>query len=526
MPRPRLPECVVAGETGMVSLLSLLAVLGLLVLFGLLANVGRTANQKVEVQNGADAVAYSGGNQLARGMNTVTAVNHLIGELSAFVILHHGFGGDPLVGRGQAPTTPNAERVLLPASYQLAVVASRLGGFPEPNKDGYEKVRDKPDDDARDVGGALWDSRIRLKHIAVWSYTIHAIGGFLSAVAQYIPVFGPIIKGVLTVLFIAPAIVFEYKAYQEALVLNALEQGAKALKPVRQVVERAIIPGLRYYTVAVYWNTPRVAEVAAEEVGNRGLVEGKLFPGFLKNPSWPLLALPLTPEGERPTVPVRSQLLRATTPWVQYWRVPWLRFGEDALLLARFKPHYWDRTDEYSLTLTDRFRREGGVLLYHLNGYDPDREEKGSEEWQTADGSRQADRQFAVVGFGHRGRAETASYGVFRQANPHGIAAYAQAFVYNANPNPRTTGGGLQPRVAYDTLNWVSPVFDHPGQRPVDTDRYSPIPNVAEPRVRVNWQVKLVPATRVADSIWFQRGELGEVMRRTAPFHLGMTGTH
>jgi len=60
----------------------------------------------------------------------------------------------------------------------------------------------------------------------------------------------------------------------------------------------------------------------------------------------------------------------------------------------------------------------------------------------------------------------------------------------------------------------------------LDDDTYSPVPNVPEPRIRVNWQVKLVPATRVTDSIWFQQGDLGTVMRRTTPIHLNLSGTH
>jgi hypothetical protein len=205
-------------------------------------------------------------------------------------------------------------------------------------------------------------------------------------------------------------------------------------------------------------------------------------------------------------------------------RVPWLQFGEDALLLARFKPHYWERTDEYALTLTDRFRNERGVRLYILEGYEPDSMEKGSESWQFPDGSRDADRNFAVVGFGHRKKLPVASYGVFRQTNPYGIAAYAQSFIYNANPNPRTTGNGFQPRVSFDTLNWINAVRDHPGQRP--RNNTYPVPQVVEPRVRINWQVKLVPASRVTESLWWQKGDLGEIMWRTTPLHLDISSTH
>ena len=516
----RLPECVTAGETGMVSLLSLLAVLGLLVLFGLLANIGKTAGQKLELQNGADGVAYSAGNEMARAMNTVTAVNHLIGELAAFVILHHGFGGDPLDGREQAKGTPRDAKIMLEATYNIAKFAAQIGSVTAPISQTYDQIKKDPV-----VGGAIWDSRIRLKHIATWAFTIHAVGGLLNAILGKIPVIGPILTGIIYIAFIGPALVFEGKALEESYVLDLVEYIAKATKPARQLTERVVIPALGVYARAVAIAAPLQMERAADEVAERNLVDGKLFPGF-KNFSLPLLSMPLTREPERPRVPVRSQLLRAATPWVQYWRVPWLKFGEDALLLARFKPHYWDRTDEYALTLADRFRRERGVRLYHLDGYDPERQEKGTERWQTAGGSREADRLFAVVGFAHRGRLPVAGLGVFRQANPDGMAAYAQSFVYNANPNPRTAGGGFQPVVAYDTLNWVNRVRDHPGQRPRDTERYLPIPNVPEPRVRINWQVKLVPTTRVAESIWWQKGDLGQIMRRTSWVHIPLSGTH
>lgn len=514
----RLPECVTAGETGMMSLLSLLAVLGLLVLFGLLANIGKTAGQKLELQNGADAVAYSAGNEMARSMNTITAVNHLIGELTAFVILHHGFGGDEMDGRRRVQSTPQDAYWGVEISYLLARVAAAVGSITQPIQQTYNQVKKAPT-----TGGAIWDSRIRLKHVSTWAFIMHAVGGFLNAVLGRIPYIGPILTAILYGAIILPAMAFQLKALLEWYTLDGVEMLAKYTHPVRRVIERGVIPALHYYNRAVVLVTPFKMEDTAEEVGQRDGVDGKLFPGF-KNFSYPLLGLPLKMEPERPRVPVRSQLLRSATPWVQHWRVPWLQFGEDALLLSRFKAHYWDRTDQYSLLLADRFRRERGVRLYHLDGYDPDRQEKGTERWQFASGSREADRLFAVVGFSHRPRLPVAGLGVFRQANPDGMAAYAQAFIYNANPNPRTAGGGFQPVVAYDTLNWINRVRDHPGQRPRDSSY--PVPSVPEPRIRVNWQVKLVPTTRVADSIWWQKGDLGTIMRRTTPFHLGLSGTH
>jgi hypothetical protein len=53
-----------------------------------------------------------------------------------------------------------------------------------------------------------------------------------------------------------------------------------------------------------------------------------------------------------------------------------------------------------------------------------------------------------------------------------------------------------------------------------------PVPNVPEPRIHLSWQTKLVPTTRLAESIWWQRGELGSILRRTPPVHTPLGSTH
>src|SRR5690348_4479264 len=105
------------SEEGMLSLVSLFVVLGFLVLIGLLANAGRVTSRKLETQNAADSVAYSAGVEMGRGMNFVTAINHLVGELTALVVLIHTLGGDELDQGKEPPPTPALLKTALETTY-------------------------------------------------------------------------------------------------------------------------------------------------------------------------------------------------------------------------------------------------------------------------------------------------------------------------------------------------------------------------------------------------------------------------
>src|SRR5262249_22759801 len=81
------------GEEGSVTLISLVAAFALLLIVALVVNTGYVVTRKIETQNAADAAATAASAAMARGMNAITAANHLIGELTALVVLHHSFGG-------------------------------------------------------------------------------------------------------------------------------------------------------------------------------------------------------------------------------------------------------------------------------------------------------------------------------------------------------------------------------------------------------------------------------------------------
>ena len=82
-----------SSRKGLITWGTLLSVLFLMILVSLVSNTAITVSQKMETQNTADAVAYSSAIWVARGMNSITATNHIIGELNALYVIHHALGG-------------------------------------------------------------------------------------------------------------------------------------------------------------------------------------------------------------------------------------------------------------------------------------------------------------------------------------------------------------------------------------------------------------------------------------------------
>ncbi len=70
-------------ERGAISLLSLFAVFMFTILLGQMMNIGRQMDDKLRMQNAADAAAYTGSVGVARGMNAVAFSNHLMCEVFA-----------------------------------------------------------------------------------------------------------------------------------------------------------------------------------------------------------------------------------------------------------------------------------------------------------------------------------------------------------------------------------------------------------------------------------------------------------
>jgi hypothetical protein len=82
-----------ARREGKITLVTLFAILGLIVMAGFIGNIGQTVSTKVAAQNTSDAVAFSSAQWMARGMNAITATNHLLGEVTALSVVVEGLGG-------------------------------------------------------------------------------------------------------------------------------------------------------------------------------------------------------------------------------------------------------------------------------------------------------------------------------------------------------------------------------------------------------------------------------------------------
>jgi len=70
-------------ERGVISVLSVFALFLFTILLVLIVNAGRQIDDKIRMQNAADAATYSGGVVVARGMNAVAFSNHLLCEVCA-----------------------------------------------------------------------------------------------------------------------------------------------------------------------------------------------------------------------------------------------------------------------------------------------------------------------------------------------------------------------------------------------------------------------------------------------------------
>src|SRR5947207_15891325 len=89
-------------ERGSISLATVFALLLLTMLLGMVINVGRQVDNKVKLQNAADAATYSGGVVLARGMNSLAFSNHMLTEVFAvtgFMSKGRDLKAEPLLAR-------------------------------------------------------------------------------------------------------------------------------------------------------------------------------------------------------------------------------------------------------------------------------------------------------------------------------------------------------------------------------------------------------------------------------------------
>ncbi|GAB5402142.1 MAG: hypothetical protein Aurels2KO_03730 [Aureliella sp.] len=238
------------NRDGKITLLAIVFLLLIVVLMGLLGNVGHVTSQKLELQNAADSIAFSSTLSLARGMNTVTTANHLVGEATALSVLHESLGG-PELRLGLRKNTP--ENRSLDSRIRGLKVSSPIGRIPNPYVPPFLTSIDKRliEFVARQTSPAgsgqqtefatLYDSRMTIKRglsgwmtaksIANLAYLVPPPIGYIPAIAAY----ATHIAGSVNIAMYG----------KEWLLLRVLAVYAKAAAPVQdRVFDSQVIPAL------------------------------------------------------------------------------------------------------------------------------------------------------------------------------------------------------------------------------------------------------------------------------------------
>lgn len=509
-----------AGEDGMIALVTLVAVIFFLILIALVANVGKIVSQKMEVQNGTDSVTYSATLVMARGMNGVTGANHAIGELTALIILHHALGGDELdEGKKQdADSKDTSIAETLNVSYNAA---DDMQESPfKPDKQTYEDVKKIPE-----TGATIYRSCVRLQEVLGWTYMALAVGELLWKFRE-VPYFGPIFAVVGGGISTA-AMIVEKKIWLERKILGGLFTIANETKDIKnKQIHQQIIPQIYNYSEhLVYEIKSSVGAVVEEQRAANLLVETAMDP----DPNHPRFALPMRVEntdGSDESLQV-SQLTRAAYPWVNNWRHPLLNAMRTWLFLARSAHYYRHYSDLFTyqkvLELKSKKDIKKGIQLYVLKDYVP--KQKGTERWARSSGSQRADELFCLTGFGLRDAPRRFAPTIYRSENDDGIMAFAQGMVYNANAQMPSAGlGPAQADVGWDTLNWRSRVPEIDSAETIgeykkgNWDRWS-FGTVAKnhfvrPEIRLNWQAKLVPVSKLQHLGDTPSGRIGKIIKR------------
>jgi Putative Flp pilus-assembly TadE/G-like len=237
-------------RSGKITLVAGCAVLSMAVLAGFIGNAGNAVVRKMEAQNAADAAAFSSALWMARGMNGVTATNHLLGEATALATIHEALGGPELdfgireytaESRGIDAVIrvfENTAAIKGPPYYVPPVVSSidktlvdRITGLVSP-KD-QEKAKSE-------AFAAIYDAKMTLKRelamllpvktFANIGFAVPPPWGYLTAIAAY----GVHVYSSAQIVLIG----------KEWLILTGMEKVAKAMKPLKKVIEGQLIPTL------------------------------------------------------------------------------------------------------------------------------------------------------------------------------------------------------------------------------------------------------------------------------------------
>ena len=490
---------VLCGEDGMVTWATVVAVVFLCFLAALVFDAGRTVNEKIETQNGADAVAYSSALWMARGMNATTAANHLMGELTALYVLHHALGGLRLDKEdSDNKSGPMVETNAILETEWIALQAA----LPEvtPPQTVYDRCKKWTRADERST---IYEAKLQLKRVLAIAYGVHLAGTLIVKAAEA-SIVGAAFAAVGYAMQFA-ALATEWYVYAQYIILDGLEELARTLRTPKGLIPPALA-ALYGYERLIVGHAPVLAVQSAAEIGEANQCRTAVA---IRRTSYTIPAMPV--ERDPATAAERCQAMRSTYPWVRSWgnKISRLLFPLVPLSGAAGYFTYW--SNHYSLTVVDRFAFRSGeelkyepkkkLPLYVVIGQSPPSVVKGREPWTGTGREDMVDELFCVMGFARRPQRSIVAAPFFRQENPDGTVCFSQAICYGANrQEPRDAidpDAENQPQVGWDTLNWSVAVPEYQ-KAPRPTLGVMPSPwgvydMCAKPEVKLNWQAKLVP---------------------------------
>lgn len=252
--RPAAPARQERLESGMIPLVTVVTMLGLVVMIALVGNLGAVVGEKVEVQGAADAAAYSDALWMARGMNSITATNHLMGEATALVVLIDALGG-PEIGRAERSNqsaTMN-ESISLMASGPSPIISlfdvAAGGSLRQADETLLETVAKLFIDDGgkHAVWATVYDAQLTLKSGLLTALNVKALSNAASKAIAVIPPMAPFAEALNLGVHIGVDVLIG-KLAQEWVVLKGVEFGAEILGSAQvgpsRLLRELVIPAL------------------------------------------------------------------------------------------------------------------------------------------------------------------------------------------------------------------------------------------------------------------------------------------
>jgi len=502
---------------GMITWVNIFSIFIMLVLASFVFNSLSAVNKKIETQNAADAVAYTGAVWMARGMNSISVTNHLIGEINAVYTMHHAIGGEWLDQKGTRGIRNSGDWKTLPYKrsdgtwsiplinlygggtykvtvgglYGLYVAANAAWAYSEfwdwitgrPNNgpnvewDHFERIRKHP---YSDVNSSVFEATQWIKFELNATYLAHTAASvaFAKAAKGWWPtIWSPPKHAIVRAAMAAAAakqrgiLAIQRQLYREYGAINILERFAIRISPGKQLLPKISNVLHDFQRVSVSLLFPGATFYNSQEIAERHNKKGFFVRDIVDSPSLGELSefIGLPVEHERaPSYDTadkfegRSQMVRATYPWVRFWRRRLVGLFTVAAPLSGLGDSYvkwtnkysrqssqwlrWNKEQFCSVELTHPNRRTrgtgklgNGLRMYVIQGLNQaidEGKDKGKEKWNepTFAGTWQADELFCSVGYALAKKPSRFSPTLFRQENPHGVLAYSQAMIYNANP--------------------------------------------------------------------------------------------